>query len=201
MIPRDKAIIDDLSRFRCLTRDHVAAIHFKGLKQPITQANAVLKRLRRDSYVNVSMDRRKYVYFPAPSTMKKDSAKIPHFLAIADFYVDICKHEKPYAFQVEPKLGDKGFPEPDVFMIWKGNPFFVEIQRSNYTEKIMADKFKRYEHYYLTDKWHSLPWQPKEKAPIFPRLWVLSDSLYSIVTPYRLYQTKTVDEIFSKIPK
>lgn len=195
MNARDKAILTDLTRFRCLTRDHVSAIHFQGLKRPITQANMVLKRLRRDRYLSVSMERRKYVYFPAQSTMKRDSSKIPHFLALADFYVAVREIEKPIIFEVETKLGDEGLPEPDVFMIWRGYPFFVEVQRSQISEKEMAAKLKRYKNYFLSDKWEDLPWQPKNQN-IFPTVWLLSDQRYRIEKlPFALIQTKTVDEI------
>lgn len=47
MNARDKAIVSDLVRFRCLSRDDIAELHFSNIKNPITQANMVLKRLRR----------------------------------------------------------------------------------------------------------------------------------------------------------
>lgn len=199
MKTRDRAILDDLVRFRCLTRDHVAAAHFAGLKRPVTQANMVLKRMRRDGYVSCSTERRKYVYFPVPSTMKKDSAKIPHFLSIADFYLEISGHQKPAVYDVEPKLMEKGGPEPDVFMIWFNSPFFVEIQRSVYSEKVMEEKFKRYETYFYSDQWHELPWQPK--APVFPRVWMLSEKKYRAAVPFKLHQTTTVQEFLQLVKK
>lgn len=197
MKQRDKEILNGLTKFRCLTRDHIAAMHFTGLKRPVTQANMVLKRLRRDGYVTCSTERRKYVYFPAPSTMKRDSAKIPHFLSIADFYTEICRQERPQVFEVEPKLGDKGGPEPDVFMIWFNSPFFVEIQRSIYSDKVMNEKLKRYELYYHKEEWHNFSWQPR--TPVFPRIWILSEIKYSAVVPFKLYQTKTIDEFLQLV--
>lgn len=179
MKQRDKAIIEDLQRFRCLTRDDIIDLHFKGLKQPVTCANTVLKRLRRDGYIEVNKNRLPYVYFPLPAPIKKDSAKIPHFLKIVDFYKSLLKFEKPEMFLVEPKYGKKGeFMEPDGFMIWKRGPFFVEIQQSVYSHKVMAEKVARYESYYLSNAWQKEPWQPKEK--VFPPVILITETRYQI---------------------
>lgn len=200
MRERDKAILRDLARFRCLTRDHVAAVHFNGLKRAVTQANAVLKRLRRDALVDVSTDRRKYLYFPSPATIRKDSAKIPHYLAIADFYMAVCQIQQPMIFEVEPKLGEKGYPEPDVFMIWRGRPFYVEIQLSQIPDKAMKEKMKRYERLYLTDAWKDFVWQPKPpNRPYFPYVWLISEHRYNAVAPFKLFQTRTVDELLQRV--
>lgn len=171
MNERDKAIVRDLERFRCLTRDDVAELHFSKVKNPITQANMVLKRLRRDDVITCATDRRKYIYFPTPG-IKKDSAKIGHFLAIVDFYKQIRKVEAPRVFEVEPKVGGKGLPEPDVFTIWKGAPWFVEIQRSTFTDKVMQEKMNRYEQYYLSGEWEQESWQPAGKK-LFPYVWII----------------------------
>ncbi|MGZ4162019.1 MAG: hypothetical protein ACXVNF_14655 [Neobacillus sp.] len=39
-----------------------------------------------------------YVYFPSPSSIKKDSTKIPHFLRIAEFYRSLLMFEHPRSF-------------------------------------------------------------------------------------------------------
>ncbi|MBO2943607.1 replication-relaxation family protein [Paenibacillus sp. F411] len=180
MNARDKAIVADLERFRCLTRDDVAELHFSNVKNPVTQANMVLKRLRRDEIICCSTERRKYIYFPVPG-IKKDSAKIGHFLAIVDFYKEIRQIELPRVVNVEPKLGGKGLPEPDVFCIWKGAPWFVEIQRSQFSDRVMQEKMNRYENYYLSGEWEKEAWQPAGKK-IFPYVWVvgLGAGKYSI---------------------
>lgn len=132
MNERDKSILADLERFRCLSRDDIADLYFSHTKQPITQTNLVLKLLRRDGLVKCSTERRKYIYFPAERRIKPDSQKINHFLAIADFYKQLKRINSPRVFEVEPKLGGKGLPEPDIFTIWKGAPWYVEIQRTRY---------------------------------------------------------------------
>lgn len=189
MNSRDKAIVADLKRFRCMTRDDIAAIHFNGVKHAITHTNRVLKRLRRDGIIECSKEWRQYVYFPSPS-IKKDSAKINHFLAIVDFYKQLLQYESPKTFVVEPKYG-KGNPEPDVFMIWQRAPFFVEIQRSFYSDKVMKEKVTRYERYYHDEQWKLEAWQPEDKK-VFPRVWIVSENKYNIEATFKVAQSKDV---------
>lgn len=159
MKKRDMAILKDLQRFRCLTRNDIIDLHFRDLKQPITCCNTVLKRLRRDGYIEVSTHHQPYIYFPSLSSIKKDSAKIPHFLKIVEFYKGCEQYSSPKTFIVEPKYGKKGdYMEPDAFMIWKQGAFFVEIQRSVYSEKVMNEKVKRYEAYYMSNEWQQETW-------------------------------------------
>lgn len=198
MIARDKAILTDLERFRCLSRDDVADLHFAHTKHPVTHANMVLKRMRRDGLVKCSTERRKYIYFPSERKIKPDSQKINHFLAIAEFYRQLRRIEQPRIFQVEPKLGGKGLPEPDAFVIWKGAPWYVEIQRTHYTERVMAEKLNRYEKYFLSGVWEKEAWQPANKK-VFPYLWIVGAGRYKIEgRPYRTYQS-TVDEMVKRI--
>lgn len=178
MIQRDKDIIKDLERFRVLDRDLIASLHFSHTKNPITHTNSVMKRLRRDKYVTASTERRKYLYFPADKHIKKDSQKINHFLEIANFYKEIRKIDEPKSFIVEPKYG-KGMMEPDIFCIWCGNPFFVEIQRTVYTDKQMKEKLNRYENYFLSGAWERESWQPEHKK-FKPIVWIIGVGRYNI---------------------
>ncbi|WP_054955064.1 replication-relaxation family protein [Paenibacillus dakarensis] len=200
MNARDKAIIADIERFRYLTRDDIADLYFGHTRHPITQTNLVLKRLRRDGYVKCSTERRKYVYYAADRKLKAESQKVAHFLAIAEFYKRIRADEEPRVFEVEPKLGGKGRPEPDAFAIWKGAPWFAEIQRSTYTERQMAEKLNRYEAYYNSGEWEQAPWQPANKR-IFPYVWIIGAGRYDVgKRPYRVYQA-SVDEMLAKIKR
>jgi hypothetical protein len=196
MNKRDKSIIEDLQRFRCLTRDDIIELHFKGLKQPVTCANTVLKRLRRDSLIEVNKDRQPYIYFPSPAPIKKDSAKIPHFLKIAEFYKGCLQYTAPEIFMTEPKFGRKSeFMEPDAFMIWKKAPFFVEIQRSVYSEKVMNEKIQRYEAYFLSNEWQHEPWQPENKK-VFPVVIVITDTRYKMDSPYvKFIQVQNIGQL------
>jgi hypothetical protein len=194
MKKRDLSIIKDLERFRCMTRDDIINLHFKGLKNPVTCANTVLKRLRRDGHIEVNTDYQPYVYFSSPAAIKKDSAKIPHFLKIVEFYASILKYQHPSTFNVEPKYG-KGFMEPDIFMVWKKAPFFVEIQRSVYSHKVMKEKVDRYEAYRLSREWQQEPWQPEEQK-VFPKVIVITDTRYNIESPFvKFIQVQNISQL------
>lgn len=193
MNTRDKAIVEDIQRFRVLSRDLIADLHFNNVKNKITAANYVLKRLRRDGYIACSTERRQYLYFPADKSIKKDSSKLGHFLQIAEFYTELCKVEKPRTFIVEPRYS-KGMPEPDVFMIWKGAPWHVEIQRTAYSEKQMKEKIQRYDHYHLSNEWQGESWQPADRK-LFPYLWINGVGKYNIgVRSYKVFQS-TIEEM------
>lgn len=172
MMLRDKEIINTIHEFRFLTGEDIADLFFGHTNHPASRANAVLKRLRRDGHIKCSTERKKYVYYCAERKVKSDSQKIGHFLSISKFYRDIFRIEKPRFFSVEPKLGGKGMPEPDAFMIWKNTPFYVEIQRSKYTKPQMQEKMNRYEKYYLSGDWQNEAWQIPQKK-IFPPVWII----------------------------
>jgi hypothetical protein len=198
MKKRDLAILNDLQRFRCLTRNDIIDLHFSHLKQPITGCNTVLKRLRRDGHIEVSTHFQPFVYFPSSSSMKKDSAKIPHFLKIVEFYKSLLTYEEPRSFVVEPKYG-KGYMEPDSFMIWRKSPFFVEIQRSVYSDKVMQEKIKRYEDYYLSNEWQQEPWQPVNKK-VFPAVLMITDTRYTIESSYvRFIQIQNIEQLVNQV--
>jgi hypothetical protein len=182
-----------------MRRDDIIDIHFSGLKRPVTGANTVLKRLRRDGRVKASTDRHQYLYFPAESAMKQDSAKIPHFLKIVEFYRDICRHEVPRIFNVEPKYGLKGNVEPDAFMIWRKAPFYVEIQHSTYSAKVFNEKMERYEAFYHGDTWRQESWQPRDKQ-YFPNIWVIGETRYNVgQRPFRVFQSRSVEEFLTSL--
>jgi hypothetical protein len=122
---RDRRIIDDIERFRVMSRDHIAAIHFSGLKAPATAANLVLKRLRDRGYIDAITTTQPYLYKPKGSRLKADSQKIPHFLAVVDVYIQLARNGVILRFDVEPKYA-KGEIEPDIFTIWEGASFFIE---------------------------------------------------------------------------
>lgn len=197
MRDRDSAILKDLERFRVLSRDDIIDLYFKHLKRPVTSANTVLKRMRRDGLIEVNTDVKPYLYFQSPSPIKKDSSKIYHYLKIVEFYKRLLKYEQPRSFIVEPKYG-KGFMEPDVFMIWRRSPFFVEIQRSVYSERVMTEKVKRYEAYFLSNEWQKETWQPANKK-VFPVVLLLTGTRYQIKSSYvRFIQISSIDELFTK---
>lgn len=187
---RDRQIIQSVEKFRCLSRDHIARLHFSGNKNPVVRANAVLKRLTDRGYLKADRVRSPYVYYLTVNSQKTD-----HYLGIADVYFDLLKHGELKRFDVEPKLGGKGTVEPDIFAIWKGAAWFIEVQRSIYTGKTMNAKMSRYEAYRASGQWRSLDWQPTK--PIFPHVWIIGDKKYNV----RAYQSKTVDEFLKRMKR
>ena len=197
MKQRDKQILDDLIQFRCMSRDDIVDLHFKGLKNPVNSCNSVLKRMHRDNLIERSTHFYPYVYFPAGKTIKKDSAKVPHFLEIVKVYRDMCQYKKPTVFTVEPKYG-KGNVEPDIFAIWKGTPFFIEVQRSVYTDQVMSEKMERYEALKLSGSIKEEPWQPEGKE-IFPTILLLTNNRYNLQPDMKVIQLKDIHEFIKMV--
>lgn len=169
MNKRDKQIMMDLQRFRVMGRNDIIDLHFNHLKNPVTSANIVLKRLVRDGKIQVNTSFRPYIYFPVQSTIKNNSAKIPHFLDIVNVYKQIKQYVHPEFFMVEPKFS-KGFAEPDAFTKFKNIPLFIEVQRNHYSQRVMDDKIKRYEALYYSN----------ELKGKFPFVIMISDTRYNI---------------------
>lgn len=193
MKSRDKAILGDLRRFRCMSRNDIIDLHFQGLKNAVTCCNTVMKRLRRDGHVDANITQQPFIYFPQPSTLRKTSQKIPHFLGIVEVYKQLIQYEKPKLFKVEPKYG-KDYMEPDAFTIWRRSPFFIEVQKSVYSKKIMQDKINRYELYFHSQEWHNEPWQPKG-SKFFPSILIITDKKYEIHSSnLRIFQTGTIGD-------
>jgi hypothetical protein len=188
---RDKKIVEDLIRFRVLDRDQIIKLHFKTQKDPINSCNKVLKRLVLQNEITVDRSTQPYRYFPIPH-IKKDSLKIPHFKAIADFYINLCNYKKPTLFEVEYKTGEKGSIEPDIYMVWNGAPFFVEIQRVIYSKKVLYRKMKLYQDYFYSGDW-------KKESKYFPYIWMITDHVYKLnFEPLKVMQSKDVKEFMKK---
>lgn len=198
MMSRDKAILSNLKRFRCMSRDDIVDLHFQGLKNAVTCCNTVMKRLRRDGHVDANISQQPYIYFPQPSTLRKTSQKIPHFLGIVDVYKQLIHYEKPKLFKVEPKYG-KEFMEPDAFTIWRRSPFFIEVQKSVYSKKIMQDKINRYELYFHSQEWYNELWQPKG-SKFFPSILIITDKQYDIYSPnLRIFQASSISNFMDSL--
>ncbi|PGM79929.1 hypothetical protein CN957_15770 [Bacillus cereus] len=181
MNKRDKCIIDDLYRFRVLTRDQIISLHFMELKNPISNCNLVLKRLSDRGYIKALRNYKPYVYIPSDLKIKENSQKILHFLAIADVYVEMKKYDRPTNLIVEPKFAEKGVIEPDLFCVWKKSAFFVEVQRTVYNEKVMDEKISRYEAFYYSGIWKDFEWQRSNKK-VFPVIIFVTNTRYHIKT-------------------
>ncbi|WP_404351631.1 replication-relaxation family protein [Sutcliffiella horikoshii] len=197
---RDKAIIADLNRFRVMDRDSIAELHFAGLKNPRFAANNVLLRLLRERHIQRSTAFVPYVYFGGDVSMKKNSAKIGHFLAILDVYKQIMRSGGCGMFLVEPKYGRKGTAEPDIFCIFRKKPMFIEVQRTVYTEKKMAEKLARYEALYNSGIIAQEPWQPANKT-VTPHVLIISEQRYAVEPkyPFKVFQAHSFAEFVESL--
>lgn len=197
MRKRDKNIIKALENFRCMSRDQIARIFYGHLKNPNTNANYALKRLRDRGYIKANVNRQPYVYFPGSSTMKKDSQKIDHFLGIVDTFIMLKGAGQLTDFQVEPKYG-QDYMEPDAFFKFRGFPFFLEFQNSIYTDKVMKAKFERYKTYYESNEWHRGHWQENNGEVTFPYVLIVGNKRYNLeVEEFQIFQVKSVKEFIS----
>lgn len=183
---RDKAIIKDLNRFRVMDRDSVSELYFSNVKNPKDSTNHVLLRLLRDGHIQRSKSFVPYVYFSTESNLKKDSAKIGHFLAILQTYKEMRQLGKLTTFLVEPKYGSKGIVEPDIFCTFRDTHFFIEVQRTLYSEKQMNEKINRY-----VDFYHS-----GVMAKPFPHVLILSEQRYAIdmELPFKVFQSQSFSQ-------
>jgi hypothetical protein len=197
MRKRDKDIIRSLEKHRCLSRDQVAELFFSDTKNATTNANTSLKRLRDRGYIDANVERQPFVYFPKPTSIKKDGNKVDHFLKIADVYIQLLKMEIPEEFDIEPRYDAD--VRPDIFTIVKRTPFFIEVQNSFYSQKVMQKKINLYREYFISGDYAKLSWQPKDN-PVFPYIVIISKSHYRLDTDNGMYvfQYKSIDE-FVKI--
>ncbi|CAM5794792.1 hypothetical protein [Brevibacillus borstelensis] len=196
MRARDRAILRDLERFRCLSRDDVIKLHFSGVRDGVNAANRVLRRLRDRGEIEVITSQVPYVYAVKPSPIKRDSQKIPHYLEIVAVYHQMAQLRKPDVFVPEPKYG-KGLPEPDIFAHW-GKPLFIEVQRNQFTPSVWTDKFARYRTLYHRGDLLRESWQNKV-APVFPWLIILTDYRIPVPDglPFLVFQSKTITDLIS----
>jgi hypothetical protein len=197
---RDKAIIEDLKKFRVMDRDSIAEIHFKDLKNPKDSTNHVLLRLIREGHIQRSTAFVPYVYFSPETNMKKNSQKIGHFLAILNTYKEMLQHGSFTLFLVEPKYGKKGMAEPDIFCIYRNTPFFIEVQNSYFNEKQINEKLDRYEELYKSGIIQNESWQP-EHTKVFPTVLILSEQRYGIEKdyPFRIMQAPSFGHLLQSL--
>jgi hypothetical protein len=197
---RDKAILDDLQRFRVMDRDSIAELHFKGLKNPADSCNHTLLRLIRENHIERSTAFVPYVYFSSEINIKKNSQKTGHFLAILNTYKEMLQHGSFTMFLVEPKYGPKGMAEPDIFCIYRDTPFFIEVQNSYFNEKQINDKLDRYEELYNSGVIDNEPWQLNSKK-VFPNVLIISEQRYAIEKsyPFRIMQAPTFNDLLQSL--
>ncbi|MGE6720188.1 hypothetical protein ACQKGD_22935 [Peribacillus frigoritolerans] len=188
---RDKAIIKDLNKFRVMDRDSIAELHFSNLKNPRYAANNVLLRLLREGKIQRSTAFVPYCYFGPDVHMKQNSVKIGHFLAIVNVYKEMKQLGDLHSFLVEPKYGKKGEgAEPDIYCSFRKTLFFIEVQKTVYSEKQMNDKLARYVDLYnsgvVSDNPHVL---------------ILSNQRYAIDGdyPFKIFQAESFTQFVNSL--
>ena len=197
---RDKDIIGFINQFRAVDRDSLVELFFKQLKSPVNACNSVMVRLYRLGLIERTQQYSPTVYLPVDAKIKKNSQKILHFLSILDVYKQMSTYGMPKQVIVEDKpTGRKGGIEPDLFCIFKGSPFWIEIQRNQYSEQKMLDKIHLYEEFFFSDEWKALQWQPEDRAAIFPSVILITPIQYAVSSDYfRLIQVASIHELMEK---
>ncbi|MEB2278039.1 hypothetical protein LAV82_29020 [Bacillus sp. ILBB4] len=197
---RDKAIIAFINQFRAVDRDSLVDLFFKQLKSPINACNSVMVRLYRLGLIERTQQYSPTVYLPVDAKIKKNSQKILHFLSILDVYKQMYTYSVPKHVIVEDKpTGRKGGIEPDLFCIFKGSPFWIEIQRNQYTEQKMQAKVNFYEEFFFSDEWRSLHWQPEDRPALFPSVILITPVRYAVSSEHiRIIQVASIHELMKK---
>jgi len=197
---RDKDIIAFIHQFRAVDRDSLVDLFFKQLKSPVNACNSVMVRLYRLGLIERTQQYSPTVYLPVDAKIKKNSQKILHFLSILDVYKHMCTYSTPRHVTVEDKpTGRKGGIEPDLFCIFKGSPFWIEIQRNQYSEQKMQAKINLYEEFFFSDEWKALHWQPEARAAIFPSIILITPVRYAVTSDHiRIIQVASIHELMEK---
>lgn len=191
MRKRDLAILESLEKFKCLTRDQLAALHFTDNANPAVTANRVLKRLRMHQYITANTDRsfQQYIYFPNPPTIKIDSQKIDHYLMIAQGFIDMDHYAKVSDYKIEPKIDGADFIS-DATCSWLDNSWFLEFQNSLYTTKQLYSKIDKYVDYYEKGFWG------KERLLIIGKVNLKLDAT---AYPFKIRQVQSIKELEASI--
>ncbi|QTL52627.1 hypothetical protein [Priestia aryabhattai] len=197
---RDKDIIGFINQFRAVDRDSLVELFFKQLKSPINACNSVMVRLYRLGLIERTQQYSPTVYLPVDAKIKKNSQKILHFLSILDVYKQMCSYSMPKSIIVEDKpTRRKGGIEPDLFCIFKGSPFWIEIQRNQYSEQKIQAKINLYEEFFFSDEWKTLQWQPEDRAAIFPSVILITPVRYAVSSDHiRIIQVASIDKLMEK---
>ncbi|MCR8926667.1 hypothetical protein NLI92_001996 [Priestia megaterium] len=197
---RDKDIIGFINQFRAVDRDSLVELFFKQLKSPVNACNSVMVRLYRLGLIERTQQYSPTVYLPVDAKIKKNSQKILHFLSILDIYKQMCTYSVPKQVIVEDKpTGRKGGIEPDLFCIFKGSPFWIEIQRNQYSEQKMQAKINLYEEFFFSEEWKALHWQPEDRVAVFPTVILITSVRYAVYSDHiRIIQVSSIHELMEK---
>ncbi|WP_251034442.1 hypothetical protein [Priestia megaterium] len=112
----------------------------------------------------------------------------------------MCTYSVPKQVIVEDKpTGRKGGIEPDLFCIFKGSPFWIEIQRNQYSEQKMQAKISLYEEFFFSNDWKALHWQPEDRSAIFPSVILITPIRYAVNSDHiKIIQVASIYELMEK---
>lgn len=186
MNQRTKDILKFVEKFRVVSRDDIVDVFFSKLKQPITGANTVLKRLVTSGHLKVNKTVQPYLYTSFDSKIGGLS-KTNHFNAILNFYKQLKIYKEPEMFEIEYNLG-KNCPTADIYVVWNDIPFLVEIQLTYYSKPKIEEKMDKYQRLYKVGNLSKIHGH-------FPYVWIISDKPYPLDDrPFMILQSKDVHE-------
>jgi hypothetical protein len=128
-------------------------------------------------------------YHPVPF----GNSKVPHWLLITHTYLDMLEIERPMIFLPEQRLNETRF-NPDIFAVWLGRAFWIEVQKSPLTSKRWAMKWDRYNEYIQSGAYKTENWQPKTHV-VRPRIVAISKQMPETIITGSDYEIDIVENI------
>ncbi|MDG1564982.1 hypothetical protein P7D13_28705, partial [Bacillus toyonensis] len=108
------------------------------------------------------------------------------------FTISCC--EIPFLSRNLPKR-ERDLPSPNII----SSPFFIEVQKSVYSKKVMQDKINRYELYFHSQECHNESWQPKG-SKFFPSILIITDKQYDINSSnLRIFQASSISDFMASL--
>lgn len=177
--------------FPAANRDQLARLFFSDRSNPILKCTQTMQQYRQDKpkWIDVNKEKRPYVYFAYPLRIKKQSAKLDHWMALVDVYHDLKEAAVPFEIvEMEYSFG-KGYPQPDLILQINDHCLFVEVQRTKETR--MQKKIDQYRNLFI-----------KSKHEIFCKefvIWLRTDRKYKVKSEISLIQCIDVKELMSSL--
>lgn len=188
------AVCATLAVVRIASTEQIARVHFASSCSPIKRASECLVRLSNQKVVEGEMtgfgrpkvwrltkrarEERGLVWRPPVLVTRKTA----HWLALTECYLQLCIEETPLIWHPEYRehIEDDVVFAPDVWMVWRRKPCFLEVQLSELSSQGWRLKWLAYQKYYdLLDKRRVQPEQPAR--PVKPIVIVKSHQQVSTI--------------------
>lgn len=133
-----------------------------------------------------------------------NSPKIPHYIEIGNVYLDCLHlgellHFTPECREPFILYGQEKEYCPDIFMIWKGRAYCIEVQLTPISSTRWGEKWKVAETFFGEGHFKRASWQKSPTKIIKPRLVVLTKQRPETVTRLSSLPVIVTDHI-AKIP-